>query len=224
MKMSEADRTYIPAAGRDWLLPLYDPVVKLMGGESAHRQLIDQADLQPGQRILEIGCGTGNLTILVKTRYPAVDIVGVDPDPKALDRARRKADRQRVSVQLDRGFSDDLHYPDESYDRVLSAFMFHHLERDEKKRSLREIRRVLKPGGSLHLLDFGWGHDHSNGFLARLLHRSDHVRDDSGETIVALMRQAGLDDPAEVAHQRTIFGRIFFYHASQPRPAETGAV
>src|SRR5213593_2072061 len=222
--MAKAQRTYIPAAGHDWLLPFYDPFVKLMGGESAHRQLIDQAQLQPGQRILEIGCGTGNLTILVKTLYPAVEIVGLDPDPKALDRARRKADRQRVSVQLDRGFSDELHYPDESYDRVLSAFMFHHLKRDEKEQSLHEIRRVLRPGGSLHLLDFGGAHDDSGGFLAHLLHRSEHVRNNSGEMILTLMRQAGLDDPTEVAHQRTIFGRIIYYRASQPPRSETGAV
>lgn len=222
--MSEAERTYIPAAGHDWLLPFYDPFVKLMGGESAHRQLIDQADLQPGQRILEIGCGTGNLTTLVKRLYPAIEIVGLDPDPKALDRARRKANRQRVSVQLDRGFSDELHYPDESYDRVLSAFMFHHLKRDEKAQSLREIRRVLRPGGSLHLLDFGGAHDHSDGFLAHLLHRSEHVHDNSGDAILNLMRQAGLHDSTEVAHRLTIFGRIFYYRASQLSRSETGAV
>jgi len=219
--MPRAQRTYIPAAGRDWLLPFYDPFVKLMGAESAHRQLIDQAHLQPGQRILEIGCGTGNVTILVKTLYPAIEVVGLDPDPKALDRARRKADRQRVSVELDRGFSNELHYPDESYDRVLSAFMFHHLKRDEKKQSLLEIRRVLRPGGSLHLLDFGGAHDRSEGFLAHLLHRSEHVRDNSGDTILTLMREAGFADPTEVAQQRTIFGRIFYYHASQPRRSET---
>src|SRR5437762_3228370 len=113
--MAQAERTYIPAAGHDWLLPFYDPIVKLMGGESAHRQLIDQARLQPGHRILEIGCGTGSLTILVKALYPAVEVVGLDPDPKALERARRKADRQKISVELDRGFADGLHYADESY-------------------------------------------------------------------------------------------------------------
>ena len=175
--MAKAQRTYIPAAGHDWLLPFYDPFVKLMGGESAHRQLIDQAQLQAGQRILEIGCGTGNLTVLVKTLYPAVEVVGLDPDPKALDRARRKAERQRVSVQLDRGFADELHYTAESYNRVLSAFMFHHLKQDEKKQTLHEVRRVLRPGGSLHVLDFGGAHERSDGFLAHLLHRSEHVRE-----------------------------------------------
>ena len=222
--MAQVERTYISAAGHDWLLPFYDPIVKLMGGESAHRQLIDQARLQPGQRILEIGCGTGSLTILVKALYPAVEVVGLDPDPKALERARRKADRQQVSVELDRGFADGLHYADESYDRVLSAFMFHHLKRDEKKQTLHEIRRVLRPGGSLHLLDLGGAHDRSDGFLAHLLHRSEHVRDNTGDTILTLMREAGFADPTELTHQRTIFGRIFYFHASQPGRSATGAV
>ena len=219
--MPQAQRSYIPAAGYDWLLPFYDPVSKLMVGESVHRQLIDQAHLQPGQRILEIGCGTGSLTTLVKTLNPAVEVVGLDPDPKALDRARRKAERQRISIALDRGFSDELPYPDESYDRVLSALMFHHLDRDEKQRSLHEIRRVLKSGGSLHLLDFGGTHDRADGFLAHLVHRSEHLADNSGDTILTLMREADFADPTEVAQQRTIFGRIHYYHASKPRPSET---
>lgn len=221
--MPQAQRTYLPAAGHDWLLAFYDPFARLMGAESAHRQLIDQAHLQSRHRVLEIGCGTGNLTILVKMLHPTVDVVGLDPDPKALDRARRKADRQQVSIQLDRGFSDELHYPDESYDRVLSAFMFHHLERDEKKRSLQEIRRVLRPGGSLHLLDFGGAHDRSDGLLAHLLHRTAHVRDNSGDAILSFMREAGFSDPMEVAQRRTIFGRIVYCQASQPRRSKSGA-
>jgi ubiquinone/menaquinone biosynthesis C-methylase UbiE len=214
MRSELTHRSYIPAAGHDWLLPFYDPVSRLMGAESAHRRLIDQAHLQPGQRILEIGCGTGNLTVLMKALHPAVEVVGLDPDQKALDRTRRKAERARVAIDLDRGFSDELPYPDVSFDRVLSALMFHHLERDQKKRSLHEIRRVLKPRGSLHLLDFGGTHDHSDGFLSRLLHRSEHLRDNSGDTILALMREAGFADPTEVAQQRTIFGRIFYYQAA----------
>jgi ubiquinone/menaquinone biosynthesis C-methylase UbiE len=215
MGASRPQRNFVPAAGYDWLLPFYDPVTKLMGGESLHRQLIDQAQIQPGQRVLEIGCGTGNLTTLVKALHRAVEVVGLDPDTKALDRARRKAERQRVSVALDRGFSDELPYPDESFDRVLSALMFHHLERDVKERSLREIHRVLKPGGSLHLLDFGGPHDRSDGVLAHLLHRSEHLRDNSEDTILTLMRQAGLADPEETAQRGTIFGRIVYYHASK---------
>lgn len=210
-----AERPYVPAAGRDWLLPFYDPISKLLGTESAHRELVEQAHLLPGQRVLEIGCGTGNLTMLVKRLHPAIDVVGLDPDPKALDRARRKADRQRVSVALDRGYSGDLPYPDGSYDRVLSALMFHHLDRDEKSRTLHQVRRVLRPGGSLHVLDFGGSHDRAGGFFARLFHWSEHLRDNSRETILGLMRDAGFADAGEVAQRPSFFGRMSYYRASR---------
>jgi cystathionine gamma-synthase len=108
----------LPAAGYDWALPLYDPIVQLLGGDKARRILLDQAELQPGCRLLDVGCGTGTLAILSKRLYPDVGIVGIDPDPKALGRARRKASRAAVSIQFDQGFGDELPYPEASFDRV----------------------------------------------------------------------------------------------------------
>ena len=143
--MEEPRKTYIPGFGHDWLLPLYDPLQKLLGFESYHRQLVDQADMRPSHRVLEIGCGTGNLAILTKRLHPGAEVVGLDPDPKALARGRRKAERFALAVRLDRGFAEELPYPDASFDRVFSAFMFHHLESDEKEKTLHEARRVLKP-------------------------------------------------------------------------------
>lgn len=215
--MAHTHRHFLPAAGHDWLLPFYDPLTKWMGGETAHRRLIEQAQLQPGQRVLEIGCGTGNLTILAKKLHPGVEVVGLDPDAKALDRARRKAEREGVSIRLEQGFADEIGAPDQTYDRVLSALMFHHLQRDEKKRTLDEIRRVLRPGGSLHLLDFGAGHDPSAGLLARFLHRNEHLRDNATETVLDFLRAAGFAEVAELGDQHTIFGRVFFYRAGGSR-------
>ena len=217
--MEETQRIYLPAAGHEWLLPLYDPLVKLLGGDSAHRQLVGQTGIQPGHRVLEIGCGTGNLGILVKRIYPGAEVVGIDPDPKALTRGRRKAERDALSIQFDRGFSDALPYPDGSIDRVLSAFMFHHLlNPEEKTKTLLEARRVLVPGGSLHLLDFGGTTGRSQGYLERFLHRTERLQDNAGERVVSLMREAGFEDPAEVAHRvMTIFGRVTYYRASLPR-------
>ena len=213
--MADAQRSFVPAAGHDWFLPFYDPIQRLMGGEAAKQQLIEQAGLQPGQRVLDVGCGTGDLLVLIKRLHPDVAVSGLDPDPKALARARRKLEKAGLSGQLDQGFSDQLPYEDGSMDRVFSSFMFHHLAPDEKAKTLAEIRRVLSPAGRLHLLDFGQstdGHDH--GLIARLLHSRDHMRDNLEGRIPTLMAEAGLADSGEIAHRRTIFGRIAYYRAS----------
>ena len=220
--MEESRKTYIPGLGHDRLLPLYDPLQKLLGVASAHRPLVDQADVQPDQRVLEIGCGTGNLAILVKRLHPGAEVVGLDPDPKVLARARKKAEREALPVQLDLGFAEELPYPDASFDRVFSAFMFHHLKPHGKEKTLHEVRRVLKPGGSLHLLDLGGAKVRSDGFMARLQHRSELLRDNFGDRILTLMREAGFADPMEVTHRVTIFvGRVTYYRATV-LPAESG--
>jgi ubiquinone/menaquinone biosynthesis C-methylase UbiE len=89
--ISEGRRSFLPAAGHDWFLPFYDPFVKLLGGDRARSALLDQATIRAGQRVLDVGCGTGTFAVLIKRLHPIVDVVGLDPDPKALDRAMRKA-------------------------------------------------------------------------------------------------------------------------------------
>jgi ubiquinone/menaquinone biosynthesis C-methylase UbiE len=143
--MSESTRTYLTAAGYDWSLPLYDPIVKLLGGDKARMVLLDQAALRPGYRVLDIGCGTGTLATLIKHFYPEVEVVGLDPDPKALARARRKAAEAAVSIQFDQGFGDELPYAAASFDRVFSSFMFHHL------RPTKRAKRFGQCGGSSSL-------------------------------------------------------------------------
>jgi|SRR5215471_8554457 len=211
--MSQSARTYLPAAGHDWSLPLYDPIVKLLGGDKARKVLIDQAGLQPGHRVLDIGCGTGTMAVLTKREHPDVGITGIDPDPKALARARRKASRAGVSIQFDQGFGDELPYPEGSFDRVISSFMFHHLPAEEKVKTLRAIRRVLKPGGRLHMADFERPESGSHGFLARLFHSSEHMKDNSASRVLDLMTQAGFADPRKVGERSLFSGQIAYFQA-----------
>ena len=210
--MMESSRTYLPAAGHDWSLPLYDPIVKLLGGDAARKALLEQAALRPGQRVLDVGCGTGTLATLIKQLYPDVEVVGLDPDPKALARARRKAARAGVSIQFDQGFGDELPYPEAWFDRVLS-FMFHHLPPDEKGKTVRAVRRVLKPGGEFYMLDFEGPEDAAQGFLAHLLHSSDRMKDNSESRVLGLMSQAGFADSKKTGRRRMLFGGVAYYRA-----------
>lgn len=211
-----AERHYLPGMGLDWLLPLYDPFTRWIGVGEAHQKLAEQADLEAAHRVLEIGCGTGNLALLVKRTRPELEVVGLDPDPKALARARRKANRAGLSLGLDRGFADELPYPDASFDRVLSALMFHHLEEDQRPATLREVVRVLRPGGSLHLVDFGGGSpERVHGLTSRIERRSHALQDNWGDRIPTLMREAGLSEPAEVGHLVKRIGRLTYYRAGR---------
>jgi ubiquinone/menaquinone biosynthesis C-methylase UbiE len=210
-----APRHYLPGMGHDRLLALYDPFTRLFGIESVHRRLAGQAELESAQRVLEIGCGTGNLVLLVKRLRPQLEVVGLDPDPKALARAIRKARRAGVDLELGRGLADELPYPDASFDRVLSALMFHHIDADLRLASLREVLRVLRPSGSLHLVDFG-GNGHDLHGLARLTRRNHRMHDNWGDRIPALMREAGLTDPVGVDHVTGHVGRLTYYRAGRP--------
>lgn len=81
-RLDAAGRRYLPDTGRDWLLPLYGPFTRLIGVESAHRKLADQAELESAERVLEIGCGTGNLALLVKRMCPQLAVVRLGPIAK----------------------------------------------------------------------------------------------------------------------------------------------
>ena len=210
--MEHSERSYIPAAGRHWMLPLYDSFVWILGGNASRAKLIDQAAIGPGARVLEIGCGTGSLVVALKTRHRDAQVVGMDPDPKALSIARQKAERAGVKIDLDQGFSDHLAYPDASFDRVLSSFMFHHLPHDERSATLAEIRRVLKAGGSLHLVDFVPARSGFARVIGHLFHAGHGVEDQ----VLPLLEKTGFVDSAELEYGSTLFGSIAYFRARNP--------
>ncbi|WP_395295353.1 class I SAM-dependent methyltransferase [Kitasatospora hibisci] len=207
-------RDYLPAAGRDAFLPLYDRLTALLGVPGLHRTLIEQADPTEGQRLLEIGCGTGNLAVLAKRSRPGVEVVGSDPDPLALARAQRKA-RGLDGIHFERGYAQALHYPDGSFDRVLSALMLHHLDRDTKTAAAAEALRVLRPGGSLHVVDFAGPQGGMHGFMARRMVKAGHLADNAGGGLQRLLAEAGFACEAVAARRHPVMGEITFYRATR---------
>lgn len=200
-------RSFLPAAGLDILLPLYDPLWRVLGGESVRATFISDAGLAAGHSVLDIGCGTGSLLVQIAQSLPGTRVRGLDPDPKALARSESKASRAGVEISWDEGYADKLPHADGSFDRVVSSFMFHHLQLNVKQGMLREAKRVLKTGGELHLVDFGGAHERSDGWLARLLHSHGQIAENLGGRIGELFEEAGFDDVRLVSRNKSLIGR-----------------
>lgn len=206
---------YLPAAGRDALLPCYDVFSRLLGMKKVYAALIAQAELADGHRVLEIGCGTGNLTIRVKRTHPAVDVTGSDPDPRALARAQRKAGKLS-GIRFQHRYAQRLPYADGEFDRVLSSMMLHHLESDAKTAAAAEVFRVLRPGGRLHLVDIGGDMTDRDGLSARFMLHNHHAAGNLGDAIPRLLGAAGFDCTEVATHRQRIVGRLAYYRATRP--------
>jgi ubiquinone/menaquinone biosynthesis C-methylase UbiE len=206
---------YMPAAGHDAFLPGYDLLTRLFGFNRVHQKLIGQAELADGHRVLEIGCGTGNLTVRAKKAQPLIDVIGSDPDPLALKRAQRKVHRLS-GIRFERGYAQRLPYSDGEFDRVLSSMMLHHLDSDAKTAAAAEVFRVLRPGGRLHLVDMGGHMTADDGLSARLVLHRPHAGGNLGDAIPRLLRAAGFDCTEVVTHRNRGVGRLTYYRATRP--------
>ena len=209
-------RSYFPAAGWNWLLPMYDRWSRLLGADAVRNTIVDQAALGTGQRILDVGCATGTLAVFIKQIHPGVTVVGLDPDRKALQRAMRKAACAGVAVEFDLGFSDQLPYADNSFDHVFCTFVFSILPHPVKEATLREIRRVLKTGGSFHVMDMVKAP--LGDFLVRLLQPRRPFEVCSEQQILALMRDSGLTRASKTGHKEIWIWPIASYKASRSAP------
>jgi ubiquinone/menaquinone biosynthesis C-methylase UbiE len=137
--------------------PYYDFAVNLttLGHALRLRKLtVDNALIKPGDSVLDVGCGTGEVTLLAKTRAKDGKVYGIDPAPEMIAVARKKATRKKLEIDFRVGVIESLPFPDASIDVVTSSLMMHHLPEDLKVRGLAEIYRVLKPGGCLLIADF----------------------------------------------------------------------
>jgi SAM-dependent methyltransferase len=147
------------------------------------------ARIQPGAQVLDVGCGTGTLAMEVQRRVGrAGRVVGIDPGTEQIARARRSAARRNVPIEFQIGVIEQLAFPDQTFDVVLSTLMMHHLPAGLKRQGLAEIARVLKPGGRLVIADFK-SKQERKGRAAHF-----HAGGSGIQELAALIKDAGFED------------------------------
>jgi ubiquinone/menaquinone biosynthesis C-methylase UbiE len=176
--------------------------------QELRHMIADLAQLQPGEVVLDVGCGTGTLAIITKQRVGATGrVFGTDPAVGQIAEASRKAKRAGQAIDFQVGVIERIAFPDQSFDAVLSTFMMHHLPDSLKRQGLAEIARVLKPGGRLLVVDAKRPEEGKR----RLLFGQQIGPWNSGiQDQAALMKEAGFS-PVEAGETR--FQRIGFARA-----------
>jgi len=208
--MTNTNEEYIPALSYRFLTPFYDFIQKYIVRDVRYKtRLIEQADIQPGQHVLDLGCGTGTLAIMAKQTQPGAEVVGLDADPDMLKVAKYKSSQQHVPVKFDVGFTNKLPYPDASFDRILSSIMIHHLKTPDKETTAREVFRVLKPGGQLHIIDFGKPYSWYGKLLGPFLHGFEEANDNVDGRLPDIFGAPGLKTSV-VGNFWTFFGDLAF--------------
>jgi ubiquinone/menaquinone biosynthesis C-methylase UbiE len=164
----------------------FDTCVFRGQGRKLRRQTMTLARVQPGDIVLDVGCGTGTLALEAQRAVGSAGrVYGIDPGEEQIARARAKAARRRLAVEFRVGVIEQLPFPDAMFDVVCSTLMMHHLPSSLKGQGLAEVARVLKPGGRLVIADFTRKQDRA-GRAARF-----HAGGSSLRELAALVSEAG---------------------------------
>lgn len=205
---------FIPALRFKGLTPLFDLFLRLTLPERAlKKSLLAKANLTSEQQILDLGCGTGTLTILIKQAVIKAKVCGVDIDPNVLKLAHQKIQEAGLDIPLEQANASTLPYPSNRFERVLSSLVLHHLTLTEKHQAFKEVLRVLQPDGEFWILDFGEPH---NGimFLISLIFRwFEETKGHIAGKLPGLLVEAGFSEVNVVENFNTVFGTLSIFKA-----------
>lgn len=212
-----AKANFIPALRFKSLTPLYDFFIgRTMPENKIKQSLIDISYLTDHASVLDFGCGTATLTIMAKEHRPAIKITGIDIDKSILSKAAEKINQKGLDIKLTDYNGERLPFEDNSFDRIVSCLVFHHLETPVKQKILAEIFRITKNNGQLFIADFGRSDLWYQRLLFNLVRGLDGYKPTNANAkglMLPLIADAGFTNPVIKKKFKTVFGEVQIFKA-----------
>ncbi len=203
---------FIPALRFKWLTPLYDFFLNLTMPEKKIKQaLIASANISAGAKVLDFGCGTATLTIMVKEIYPGAKVTGIDVDREILGKAIQKVKEKKSDIFLLDYDGLQLPFQDKAFDRIISCLVFHHLDTATKQKVLAELFRVLNKNRQLCIADFGRSKSWVQRTLFNIIRGLDGFKSTAANAkglLPELISDAGFENITITNRVKTIFGEV----------------
>ncbi len=206
-------KEYTEALTLGFLTRWYDLSINLFAFvKTYYSRIANYLNPKDSDRILDLGTGTANLAISIKRKHPRVRIVGVDPDEKILNIAKKKIRKENLDIKLERGLAQKLPFDDNYFDFVVSSFVIHHIPRPFKEKAFTEIKRVLKNGGTVLIVDFGQPKNIVSRFVSFIFSLFEDIGPAREGFIFKTLIKQGFKNVEEV---ESSWGMISFYKAKK---------
>lgn len=209
-----AHPSWVPQPTYDLFYETFAPLWRYALRDVETRQLLfERLAIGPGHHVLDVSCGRGETTVMIKVLEPNAHVYGLDLDPIDLARAVGRSQEAGYACKFFRGPPTRMPFRSQSIDRVVSTFRMHTLARAQKLAMLRESFRVLYDEGSIHILDVGPQWTRRGRALARLYNRDGRADDNLAGEMLRLLAHAGFQRPREVARVATVVGNLCVWEA-----------
>lgn len=211
------NNSYKPALRFHWLTRFYDSLLNITFPERKIKDaLIQQAAFKRNEKVLDFGVGTATLSIMMQQLFPSLQVTGLDVDAKILSIAKEKIARNNLPIHLQQYDGEHFPFDNNSFGKVLSSLVFHHLPTSVKTKVLKEIFRVLQAGGELHIADFGkprnWYSKLAFGIFRRM-DGEENTRVNARGQLPSFISDAGFSNIQETIYFNTAFGTVMLIKA-----------
>jgi len=215
-------QSFTPATGNRRWTKYYDTLVALLTREQRWRSAaVRQLAPAPGEVVVDIGCGTASLALMIKRDQPAARVIGVDPDPEILTIARAKVRKAGLEIEFVPGMGDraaELVGPGTA-DKTVSSLVLHQCPVPMKRAIIGNMFELLRPGGELVIADYGWQRSALMRLGFRIVQYADGKKDtqpNADGILPELIEQAGFANVTEASVIRTVSGSLSIYRATRP--------